>query len=121
MEYIDFVTKITARSERNKFAPYSGNLDFVPNEMRAFYRNSNPVHVVIGYYGVNINLCPVEELQELQKEYEYLNVQFVFATCNGDPIFLNSDGVYTCAHGISEPQYEKKASSFDEYLKSFID
>lgn len=121
MDYMDFTTKITARSERNKFESYNGNLDFVPDEMKAFYRSSNPVHVIIGYYGVSIKLCPVEELQELQKEYEYLKAQLVFATCNGDPIFLNADGVYTCPHGINEPQLEKKAESFDEYLKGLVE
>ena len=121
MEYAVFVEKAVALNERNKFEPYEGNIDIVPDEIKPFYRDYNPVRVEIGFYGVSIRFCPVKELLELQKEYSHINAQFIFATCNSDPIFMNDRCVFTCAHGTHEPQHEKKAESFSDYLKSLVD
>jgi len=121
MDYATFVAKAIAQDERNKFEPCSGNIDIVPDELKPFYRDYNPVDVELSVNGVGIKLCPADELSELQKEYNYINAQFIFATCNGDPIFVNNGCVYTCAHGTQEPQYEKKAESFNEYLQALVD
>ena len=121
MDYAVFVKKAVALNGRNKFESYEGNIDIVPDEIKPFYRNYNPVHVEIGFYGVSISFCPANDLLELQKEYTHINVQLIFATCNSDPIFINNGCVYTCAHGVHKPQHEKIADSFIEYLTSLVD
>lgn len=121
MYYKDFVVKATALDGLNYFEPFYGNLDIVPDDIKPFYRDCNPVDVELGANGVGIRLCPADKLQELQSEYKYINALFVFATCNGDPIFINDGCVYTCVHGTPDSQHEKKAESFVDYLKSLVD
>jgi len=121
MDYSIFAEKAKTQDERNKFESYDGKLEIVPDDIKPFYLNYNPVDVELNYNGVGIKLYPAEELPELQKEYSYINAQFIFATCNGDPIFMNDGCVFICAHGTLEPQHEKKADSFDDFLKNLVD
>ncbi len=116
MNYSEFASKAVAQDKRNKFMKYVGELGFVPNETRDFYQNFNPVDVEVGMNGSSIRLYPVSELIELQKEYDYLCVQFVFATCNGDPVFLHQGKIYICAHGVNAPQWEKLADSWNDFF-----
>jgi hypothetical protein len=106
MDFSKFVSKATEQDKRNKFAKYDGNLDMVPDELKPFYRVYNPVDVEIDTGIGSVRFCPADSLGELQSEYAYLGVQFVFATCNGDPIFLNDGQVYTCPHGVNTPKWE---------------
>ena len=121
MDYTLFVTKAITQDERNKFESYDSRFDIIPDEIKLFYLKCNPIDVELNHNGVGVRLHPVSYLHELQKEYSYINAQFVFATCNGDPIFINNGCIYTCAHGTTEPQHEKIAESFIEYLKSLVD
>lgn len=119
MDYSEFVSKAAAQDERNKFMKYVGELGFIPSEARDFYQNFNPVDVEIGMNGSSVRLYPVSELTDLQKEYDYLHAQFVFATCNGDPIFLYQGRVYTCPHGVKAPKLEKIADSWNDFFSIF--
>ena len=121
MDYTAFVAKATAQDKRNKFELYDNSFNIIPDEIKLFYIIYNPVDVELNSNGVGVRLYPVGNLHELQKEYNYIKAQFVFATCNGDPIFFNNGCVYTCAHGVHEPQHEKIADSFIEYLTSLVD
>ena len=119
MDYSEFVSKAVAQDKLNKFAKCDGELSFIPIEAREFYQNFDPVDVEIGMNGSSVRLYPVSELIELQKEYDYLHVQFVFATCNGDPIFLHQEKIYMCAHGVNTPKWEKLADSWISFFSSF--
>jgi hypothetical protein len=121
MNYKTFVAKAEAQDGRNSFAKYAGNLDIVPEDVRPFYREHNPVDVEVDVGGIGVRLCPADELVELQRQYAYINAQFVFATCNGDPIFLNEGQVYTRPHGADEPKWEKLAESAFSYFERLID
>ncbi len=119
MDYSRFVSKAVAQDKRNKFMKYNGELNFIPAEARDFYQNFNPVDVEIGMNGSSVRFYPVLELMNLQKDYDYLRVQFVFATCNGDPIFLYQGHVYTCPHGINDPKLEKIAENWNDFFSAF--
>jgi hypothetical protein len=119
MNYAIFVANAMAQDERNTFLKYDDNLDSVPEALKPFYRGYNPVDVELDVNGVGVRFCPADQLEEIQKEYAYIRAQFVFATCNGDPIFLNEGQVYTCPHGVKEPKWEKLAASFIDYLNLF--
>ena len=43
-----------------------------------------------------------------------------FATCNGDPIFLNSGYVYTTSHGVNNPEWELLAKDIESYFSTFF-
>mgnify|MGYP002510562429 CR=1 FL=1 len=119
MDYSGFVSKAVAQDKRNKFIKYDGELNFIPSEARDFYQNFNPVDVEIGMNGSSVRFYPVLELINLQKEYDYLHVQFVFATCNGDPIFLHQDKIYMCSHGVNTPKWEKLADTWSDFFLHF--
>jgi len=120
MDHSFFTAHAIAQDKRNTFTEYKGNLSHIPDGIKSFYREFNPVDVEIDYNGIGVRFYKAEELSNLQEEYAYLNAQFVFATCNGDPIFVNDRKVYTCPHGISLPKWEMLAESFDEYLQILV-
>ena len=112
MEFSKFVEKAILYDKRNTFSKYNGDLDGIPDVLKDLYRESNPIDVEFN----NIRFFPVEELSDLQEEYSYLNAQFVFATCNGDPIFLHDGCVYTAPHGVKEPKWELLSKSVEAYF-----
>ena len=111
MNYFEFVEKAIAQDSRNIFAKYDGNLDVVPENLRIFYKEKNPFDVEINFTG----FISADKLTAVKTEYSYLNAQFVFATCNGDPVFLHDGCVYTVPHGIKEPQWELLAKDIETY------
>ena len=117
MTYADFVKAAIEQNNRNQFAKYDGSLDIVPDEIKGFYRDFNPVDVEVDDDGVGVSFWSAKGLPQLQKEYGYLDAQFVFATCNSDPIFFHDGRIYTCAHGVNEPEWEELASGFEAYLE----
>lgn len=116
MEYSEFAKKAVLYDTRNSFAKFYGNLDCVPDVLKAFYKESNPLDVEINC----VRFFPVEKLASLQVEYAFLNVQFVFATCNGDPIFLHDGCVYTAPHGVKDPELELLANNIETYFESLL-
>lgn len=114
MNYSEFAAEAVIQDQRNTFSGYEGNLDAVPEVMKAFYREFNPIDVEMSM----VRFIPAEELADVQEEYSYLNVQFVFATCNGDPIFLQDSQIYTCPHGIGKPRWELLSGDIMSYLSS---
>lgn len=100
IDYASFVKKAISCDERNVFKPYDGSLDTVPEELKAFYRDNNPVDVEIDNNGIAVRFYTAEDSTSLQDEYSYLSAQFVFAACNGDPIFLKEGYVHTRSHGV---------------------
>lgn len=115
-----FVKKALVQDKRNRFETYSGRLDTVPDELKMFYRECNPINVEIVSDFTPIRFYSVQELPSLQKEYSFVKDGFVFATCNGDPIFIDNTGVYTCPHGVKNPEREKLANNVNEFLDSLI-
>lgn len=112
MEFSKFVEKAIRYDKRNTFSKYDGDLDRLPDVLKDLYRDNNPIDVEVN----NVRFFPVEELKDLQAEYSYLNAQFVFATCNGDPIFLHDGCVYTAPHGVKEPKWERLSPTVEAYF-----
>lgn len=116
MEYSEFAKKVVLHDTRNRFAKFDGNLDCVPDVLKTFYKENNPLDVEIN----SVRFLPVEKLDSLQEEYAFLNAQFVFATCNGDPIFLHDGCVYTAPHGVKKPEWELLAKDIETYFESLL-
>ena len=118
MDYLDFAKNAVLNDSRNVFAQYDGNLDFVPETLKGFYKHTNPIAVEMNC----VRFIPAEKLSGAQAEYSYLNVQLIFATCNGDPIFWQNGCIYTVPHGIKNPEWELLAKDIETYLSSlFLD
>lgn len=118
--YEKFREAVLMYRKHSLFSTYQGNLNDLPAAVHDFYKNCNPIDVKIDYDGLDVWFCPAERLSELQEEYSYIDAQFVFATCNGDPIFLDGESVYTCSHdGGEKSDWEKLADSFESYIKEF--
>lgn len=120
MDYPDFVSKIIEQDRRNIFVKYTGSLEYIPDEMKLFYQTFNPIDVDIDCNGVGIRLYPAEKLISLQTEYSYLHAQFVFATCNGDPIFMHEGKIYTCPHGVKQARWELLARNIIAYFDLLV-
>ncbi|OBR94149.1 hypothetical protein CLRAG_16890 [Clostridium ragsdalei P11] len=112
----EFVNIAMHQDERNIFEKYFGNIEMIPNELKEFFKKYNPVDVEVTMDGNAIHFFPVEELESLQDEYELGSENFVFSTCNGDPIFYNTEGVFSCYHGATSVKSEKLAANFGEFL-----
>ena len=86
------VQKALAQDKRNCFSPYDGPVDFIPDAFQAFYRDTDPIDVEVrsGAYG-SVRFFPAAELQQQQEAYEATPEMFVFASVNGDPIFLSDE------------------------------
>lgn len=119
MEYSAFVSKAIKEDSRNTFSVCTEELNLIPNEAKDFYQNYNPLDVEIGMNGSSVKFYPVSELEELQSDYQYLGVDFVFATCDGDPIFLHEKKVYMCPHDVDNPKWEKMADGFRDFFSLF--
>lgn len=112
MDYLEFVEKATVQDKENIFSKYDGNLDSVPDDLKTFYSGNNPVNVEINC----VRFSPADELSTMQAQYSYLNAQFIFATCNGDPIFLHDGHVYTTPHGVKNPKWELLAKDMKTFF-----
>lgn len=49
MEFSEFAKGAVFLDKRNSFAPYSGALSRIPEEMKAFYQETNPLDVEVGF------------------------------------------------------------------------
>lgn len=116
MDFSKFVEKAVLYDHRNVFSAYDGDLNGIPDVCKDFYRKSNPVDVEVN----NIHFFPAEELSDLQAEYSYLHAQFVFASCNGDPIFLQDGVVYTAPHGVENPKWEWLSPNIETYFTELL-
>ena len=120
MKIEEFICIAKQQDKSNVFQEYTGSVEHVPNEFKDFYRKYNPVDVEVTIHGNAIKFFRVEELFIIQKEYEMDDKKFVFASCNGDPIFCYGTEIFTRYHGSKKSKDEKIASSFIDYL-SMID
>lgn len=120
MDFSLFVKKAIIQDNQNKFSPFDGPLDNIPEEFLPFYKDFNPVDVEISFEGNAIHFFPAEQLSSLQEEYSYLSAQFIFASCNGDPVFWDHGSIYTSTHGTETSDWEQIADDLDAYFSSIL-
>jgi len=116
MNIKDFEKRAMEQDKRNIFKKCNDNLSTMPEPIQKFFEEANPTDVEVSMDGNAIKFYPCEELGDLQKDYELEEHGYVFATCNSDPIFINSGKIYTCCHGSPNPKSELMADSFEEFL-----
>lgn len=121
MIYKDFVLKAIQQDARNVFSASNYIPDVVPESLCEFYKEYNPVDVEINTEYGAVRFYGVDELDGLCKDYYfYPKKVFIFATCNGEPFFVDKEDnkVYTSLE--SEYRPEKIADSFITFLENCI-
>lgn len=63
---------------------------------------------------------PAAELQQQQEAYEVTPEMFVFASVNGDPIFLSDGVVYTYAHGCKGVPWEMLSKDLSSFFQELL-
>lgn len=116
MKYSEFSEKVILQDNQNIFSKYDGNLACVPDVLKQFYKENNPIDVEIN----GVRFVPAEKLYAIQLEYSYLKAEFIFATCNGDPIFWHTGCIYTVPHGVKTPKWELLSKNIETYLFSLL-
>lgn len=116
MDNKEFVNIAMHQDKRNIFGEYFGNVEMIPNELKEFFKKYNPVDVEVTMDGNVIHFFPVEKLESLQEEYDLGPGNFVFSTCNGDPIFYNIQGIFSRYHWETKAKSEKLAENFGKFL-----
>ena len=92
----EFITTAQKQDSRNIFEPYDGDVSFVPVDIRKLYVIANPVDVEIRTrkFG-NVYLFPIDQIRYQHIEYSFMPKDaFIFASTNGDPIFIKDDIYY---------------------------
>lgn len=111
----DFVKRSMEQDSRNIFEK-SEVEDFLPNTLKEFYQKANPVDVEITMDGNAVKFIPMDELEDSQEDYSLGDDRFIFATCNGDPIYVYVEKIYTCCHGVGTIEDELLAADFLSFL-----
>jgi len=116
----EFIDKAKKQDSRNSFEKYDGNLSAIPEELRSFYKNFNPVDVEVSMKDTSVRFFPVDKLNVLQNDYKLPNTCFVFASSNGDPIYIEEGKIKSGVFGKEGFIPEVLAESFLQYI-SMID
>ena len=116
MNFEAFKIKAVNQDKRNVFGVSYPSMKYVPESMRQLYSVANPLDVEVQIDGNSVIFFPYEQLIEIKDDYNLGDDNFVFASCNGDPIYLYEGKVYTQCHGIRNPQKELLAESIENYL-----
>lgn len=115
MDFNKFVEKAKEFDNRNSFGKVL-NVSILPIELQDFYAHYNPVDVEVPYRGMPMQFVSMDDLSSVQSEYRLPNGAFIFATINGDPIFI-LDGKIFCS--LAEKyQPEELAETFEAFINS---
>lgn len=118
MKYYDFVHKAIAEDSRNRFSQGTSVVN-LPAELRAFYACIDPSDVEVFFPNIGpIKWCSSNDLETIQGEYSLLQEDFIFATCNGDPIFLHEGKVMMTSHDVYRP--ELLTDGFDKFISIYL-
>lgn len=115
MNFKDFKEYAVSVDSNNIFGECSNVPDIVPEYLRIFYKKFNPVDVEVEIDNAIVRFYPAEQLKKLQQEYDIPDA-FIFATCNGDPIFAHNGKIYSYAHGTNKPQWEIMINDLYKYF-----
>lgn len=120
MDYISFMKELQLLDSRITFDIVKSDAVIENNRMPAFYHAVNPVNVEFEFNEGIVRLVPLDELEMAKKQYQYIDDGFVFATCNGSPIYEKDGKVYTCVCGKSKILEEEMAVSITALFEEVI-
>lgn len=118
MDYQAFFRKLKMEDPRIEYEESDKGLSCGRLKIPQFYKTINPINVEFEFNDGIIRLEPFERLPDLNKGYAYTGADCVFATCNGDPVYLKNEKLYTCTHGSKRVIEEEIASSVDSLFET---
>ncbi len=118
MDYVSFFNKLKDVDSRTEFRMVENSKILDGKNIPAFYSVINPINVEFEYNDGIIRLEPIENFDNLMKEYDYVQTDCIFASCNGEPIYLKDKKVFTCIRGSKRIIEEEIASSVDMLLEA---
>jgi len=118
MNFDDFVKSVVKQDDRNKFLKSANIPKTVPKNCIEFYRKYDPVDVEVTLSDLtSVKFCTLSSIDEVNSIYELGKDCFIFATREGDPIFIKGGHVYTWTHGSTNMNFDKIAESFEKYIE----
>lgn len=118
MDYSNFIEAAIREDGRNRFGK-GVVVDNCPTPLMEFYSFANPIDVEITYPEIGeVKFCPCEELEELQQDYKLHDGDYAFATCNGDPLFMQNKNVFMTLPEVYSPEFV--AESFESFINTYI-
>lgn len=121
MNYVEnFVKLVQLQDNRNKFAAISRH-NIIPS-LAPLYSKYDPIDVEIVLKDLTaIRFYPLDQFALLSSEYNFANSSVViFATWEGDPIYVENDKIYIATHGIGEYLPEAKFDSLNLFLEWIV-
>lgn len=112
----EFVARAQKQDSRNTFKTYDGDVSKIPLGIKDFYIKANPIDVEIESrkFG-NIHFFPLEKIEDVRKDYSFMSEDsFIFASNNGDPIFIENSHFYITYESQLKP--ELLSDSFESFL-----
>ena len=94
--------------------------EWIPGDFVSLYLEYDPLDVELPYEGNSLIMVPYQKLESYLNDYELDKKSLVFATCNGDPLFINDSKIYTFAHGIEKPTWELLNESAEQFFLAII-
>lgn len=117
MDYSLFINKMLKQDSRNRITPQGTSKHWLPKGLKELYSSYELEDAqVILINNCSVKFYPTYELIELQKDYDGSGERFVFATIEGDPIYIMNDEVYRGLHGTEESKLEKLSDSFEDFI-----
>lgn len=113
----EFVARAKKQDSRNTFKTYDGDVSKIPLEIKDFYIKANPIDVEIESRKLgNIHFFPLEKIYDVRKDYSFMpEDSFIFASNNGDPIFIVNSLFYITYESQYNPEF------LSENFESFLD
>ncbi|QTE70300.1 hypothetical protein JRC49_10865 [Clostridiales bacterium FE2011] len=93
---------------------------WIPECFVSLYQEYDPLEVELPFEGNSLNMIPYKELDSYLGEYGLDKKSLIFATCNGDPYFMNDSKIYTFVHGVENPSWELLNESVKEFFMTII-
>ena len=102
----EFVARAQKQDSRNTFKTYDGDVSKIPLEIKDFYIKANPIDVEIESRKFG---------EDVRKDYSFMSEDsFIFASNNGDPIFIENSHFYITYESQLKP--ELLSDSFESFL-----
>lgn len=122
MKYNFFREFAMNNDQRNVFTEsVSEKISFLPEGLIEFYSTFNTEDVIVTFSDLtSIKFYSIDDIREIQKEYNLPVNGYVFATYESDPIWIQKGAVYIGVHGANNISEKKISDSMFEFITSIV-